>query len=424
LNDQERARTEAQTARERAAAAAFAEMGVSPAEAALFNVVHYGLTNPVRGLLSTSASPDYALAGPSTDAQRRAALAACLARRWLQVIDAPALARIAEELRDGRILGPIYGLPGIGGVDFTHAGAELWRRFCRTRSSGRGVPFAYTDTVHIKTARYFRTRAAAVAAIAEVDEDHAITVTGPTPIGPWRAQWWRRFPEGYRLDIEERMRWQGRCGGDGEQCFLVRPRQEPDPQRLLHILDCHDVTLVEWLLFTAVEAAWDGPESELARSIAWKAARQFGVRLQEAECLAGLEACLQRGLVRIVDQQAIDEVRALLRDDPVVLPVPTRVERHLGEIDFTPGGADLYRRIGAEWLGPDWEDALSVSKDYYWEEHRYCEAEEGLRELVEEQAARGNVVRASKLVAIGPWCVYWWERLPAGYRLEMQLGEA
>jgi hypothetical protein len=124
-----------------------------------------------------------------------------------------------------------------------------------------------------------------------------------------------------------------------------------------------------------------------------------------------------------VDQPAADEVRALLRNDPTFLPVPSRVERRLGEIDFTPSGATLYRMIAAEWLGPDWEDDLRVWHDYYREEHRYCEAEEGLRGIVEGYTARGEVVRSSKLVPLGPWCVYWWERIPAGYRLELRIGE-
>ena len=25
---------------------------------------------------------------------------------------------------------------------------------------------------------------------------------------------------------------------------------------------------------------------------------------------------------------------------------------------------------------------------------------------------------------IGPWCVYWWDRFPAGYRLEFEVGES
>ena len=34
----------------------------------------------------------------------------------------------------------------------------------------------------------------------------------------------------------------------------------------------------------------------------------------------------------------------------------------------------------------------------------------------------GDFVRASQVVPIGPWCVYWWERFPSGYRLELKLG--
>jgi hypothetical protein len=121
---------------------------------------------------------------------------------------------------------------------------------------------------------------------------------------------------------------------------------------------------------------------------------------------------------------AVDEVQAMLREDPTFLPVPGQVESRLGEIDFTACGATLYRRMAAEWLGTDWEeDALSVWNDYYREEHRYCEAEEGLRGIVQEHIGRGEVVRASKLVPVGPWCVYWWERFSAGYRLELKIGE-
>jgi hypothetical protein len=124
-----------------------------------------------------------------------------------------------------------------------------------------------------------------------------------------------------------------------------------------------------------------------------------------------------------VYEQAVEEVRALLRDDPAILPVPSRVERWPGEIDFTPCGAALYRMIAAEWLGPDWEDALIVENTYYREEHRYCETLEPLEGIVADDTATENMVRASKIVPIGPWCVYWWERFPAGYRLEMQIGE-
>jgi hypothetical protein len=106
-----------------------------------------------------------------------------------------------------------------------------------------------------------------------------------------------------------------------------------------------------------------------------------------------------------------------------LVPVPQSAESRWGEIDFSPAGAILYRMISAEWLGPDWEDDLSVSRGYYWEEHRYCEAEEGFQGIAQEYLAKGEVVRASRVKPIGPWCVRWWDRFPSGYRLELELGE-
>jgi hypothetical protein len=373
-------------------------------------------TNSPEYLPSSAKSPDYHLAGPATEAELQAALPACLAKGWLQVIDEPTLAKIADELREGRLLGPVYGLPEVGGVDFTHAGAELWQRVCG--KSGWAL-----EVVHSKTARYFPTRPAALASIEEIrNQDGVVSVVGPTPIGPWRAEWWRRFPEGYRIDIEEKRQWQGRCG-EGEGCFMPQLRRESDPQRLRHVLDRHNLTLAEWLLLAVRGDGLCIPAARLPRWVSGSAGKHFGVTASEDECRIGLDACLRHGWLRVVDKQAADEVHALLREDAAMMPVPREAGSGLEDIDFTPCGATLYRMIAAEWLGPDWEDDLQVWKEYYREEHQYGVTEEGLRGIVEDHEARGEVVRSSKLVPIGPWCVFWWERFPAGFRVEIEIGE-
>ena len=94
----------------------------------------------------------------------------------------------------------------------------------------------------------------------------------------------------------------------------------------------------------------------------------------------------------------------------------------MGQNRLFPRWAQLYRLIAAEWLGPDWEDDLSVSSGYYWEEHYYCEAREGFENELQMHVDRGDVVRASRVVPIGAWCVHWWEQFPSGYRLELELG--
>jgi hypothetical protein len=114
-----------------------AELGVTPPEASLFHVINYGINVPPGELPAWAAKEYYSLGGECTKEQCRAALTACLDKGWVQVIDEATLVRIANELREGRILGPIHGFPPIGGVDFTSAGADLWRRIDRRGQQGR-----------------------------------------------------------------------------------------------------------------------------------------------------------------------------------------------------------------------------------------------------------------------------------------------
>src|SRR5206468_678447 len=130
-------------------------------ESALFTALYYGLTIPQADLPGRAAREDYNPIGPVvTEEECRIALEDCLAKDWLQVIDESARTAIDGQLRKGRVLGPIYGgLPAVGCVDFARDGADLWRRLCERRERSwheRGFPL-YTDVIHEKTARFFRT---------------------------------------------------------------------------------------------------------------------------------------------------------------------------------------------------------------------------------------------------------------------------
>src|SRR5262245_35757749 len=110
-----------------------AEIGVTPAEAALFAVVAFtdyvGPTNP-----PVYVTDDLGV----TVEEYQAAVGDCFAKGWLQILDAPAVERIAQELRDGGILGPVYGCTLGEGIDFTPAGAELHLEIGRRRSAPGG----------------------------------------------------------------------------------------------------------------------------------------------------------------------------------------------------------------------------------------------------------------------------------------------
>jgi hypothetical protein len=304
-------------------------------------------------------------------------------------------------------------------------GAQVWQEYRRRRDElnprSQGQPFAYTDVVHEKYSRYFTTLAAAEAEIAEVSsyDDH-VSVVGPTPIGPWRAQWWRRFERGFRIDVEERRKWAGSGGGGGKSISFHKSRIALDSHHLQDVLRRYQVTPGEWLcMWEAEHETW--PEGYGAHA-ADRAQRWLDLSISIADCEAGFESCLQQSWLRISNDESMREVHSLLAADPVFQPVPRIVEQFVGFVDFTPTGATVYRATSAEIFGENREAALCVSLQTYREEHRYSESKSGFQEVFQEIAQHGEHILAMQIVPLGPWCVYWWEQFPAGFRLEVQIG--
>lgn len=424
-------------------------LGVTPAEASLFSVLQYGLTVPPSDLVRRAADECYSV-GPTTPALCEAALVACFAKGWLQVIDELALNTILDYVRDNQLIGPIYSLPDLDGVEFTLAGAELWDQYCRlVPRRHTPPPFAYHGIVHERNAHYYATHEAAVSAMETARrDDYVVAISEPLPLGPWRAQWWRRFSGGYRVDIERQHQWPFGVGS-GESCSLQLGPRANDQENLRRVLAQHQVTFAQWLILATLE---DGPRRPF--DAAYPGRRSFyserGVStLSERECQTTLETCLQRGWVQVLDLDIIAAVQAMVGSDTALLALPKMAnylpgtcrmfgdparpgeiqyaplssDAYAGDIDFTPAGAALYRMLSAAWLGSDWENCLHVSRGYYREEHAYCESEAGFVGLVEERIALGSTVRAKRLEEIGPWCVRWWEHFTRGYRMELELVE-
>jgi hypothetical protein len=240
--------------------------GLSAAELALFFALHYGIRVPPAELPVFASRESGSLA--VSEEECRVALNSCLARGWFQVIDQRALEEMVTDLRARNVLGPIYGLPVIGSVDFTLAGARVREQFIQPAKRARSSPaFVYTDVVHSQEAHYFATRETALAAMEEYRGSHSVTsLTGPNRIGPWRAQWWRRFPDGFRLDVEERSQWQGRCSGGQGWSWERPPAWAADVPLLRHILDCHNVSLAEWLILAAIESTCEKGQRPVLRT--------------------------------------------------------------------------------------------------------------------------------------------------------------
>jgi hypothetical protein len=400
----------------------FAETGLTFPEATLLNVVHYGMQDGPSELPDRATVKEYAWGEPATIEEYASALVSCLAKGWLQVIDDAAIQKISNELREGQILGPIYCLPRVGSVDFTSAGAQLWNSLvdCDPLRSR----LVAQDVVHQRSVAFFPTRAAALAYMKEFRSDAAtVSMSDPVPTGPWRVQWWRRFSDGFRIDIEEVGPGQG---GRGDTWYwLSDPTWTVNTRLLQDILARHNVSLAEWLLLAATDnphlRGWE-PQIRPVKVSRW-GEEIFGIPVPEQECQEGLDACLGNGWLRIVDRKAADEIQTLLQNDSALMPTFGERGDALGDVDFTPVGAVLYRMIATEYLGPDWEAGLFVSKELYRKQHRYSEVDEGLEQTVQAYQRDGAVVLSSSLVPIGPWCNHWWRQSPGGFRMELELGE-
>jgi hypothetical protein len=405
---------------ERETAAALAEIGIKPTEASLFHVVHFGLTVPTSDLWRRAASPDYALGGRLNPEAYEAALKDCLSKGWLQIIDDAVLGSLQNEVRRAGLLGPVYGYPEPGGVDFTHAGAEQWFRICdRLWDGGSKNSFPYCDVVHVKTANYFLSKSAALSASERIKQDEdAVSITEPYLIGPWRAHWWQLFSHGYCIEVEQRWQWQGRYSeGCGAMIVFDALALPIDRAHAKNVLDRHDIEWVEWLVMASLEE-YNAGERDIA---SWTVmnAKRLGDRLAEEVCLVALEACVQKGWLRQVDGKTTAEIHSLLRADPVFMPAPFDPTGDLFGIDFTVAGAQLYRIASAEILGQAWEDELCVEDTLFLEVHHYCATELGVRAAQDEYAESGKIPATVRTVPIGPWCVYWWRQFSSGHRLEL-----
>lgn len=396
-------------------------IGITPAEASLFNVIHFGLTVPPADLCKRAAYPDYSIGSRLTPAENRAALDRCIEKGWLQVIDDAVLGKIEVDIQREGLVGPIYGFPAPGGVDFTEVGAEQWFRVCDLLwDGGHHASFAFCDVVHEKSARFFHAQSHALAERESLRE-WGCKVEGPSAIGPWRANWWRRFSEGFRLDVENRAQWTGRSSSGGPTMYFPALNVSERLSHAKDVLDRHNVAFAEWLVLAALERTTD---SRRIVRMMMATSKRLGEQMSESECLAGLQVCLQNGWLRRVDERLIAEINRLLVADSAHMPVPFNPLDYEGEaVDFSNDGALLYRMMSAEIFGENWEQGLFVEDTYFREEHRYCATKEGLKAVKDEYADSGEIPTSIRTVSIGPWCVYWWERFSTGYRMELTFGK-
>jgi hypothetical protein len=140
-----------------------------------------------------------------------------------------------------------------------------------------------------------------------------------------------------------------------------------------------------------------------------------------SRCEEALSACLNRGWLRVIDDDAIEEIEYLVEGRRLIGPVYGYPRP--GDVDFTPQGADVFLRLGEDLYGPDWgtETVYEVRKPAESRLKVYCRTLRIATKVMYDYEHRYDVIAVGDPRPIGPWCVYWWDEYPAGFRINVEL---
>src|SRR5262249_4691522 len=130
----------------------------------------------------------------------------CLQMGWLRVVDKMALREVRTRLRAEPGIGPVYGLPRVGDVDFTLAGARLYRRIIVELYGSSFI----ADRVLVakrgrKEYRFTKTYRTALRELAKLRHESGGVAREVLPIGRWYVYWWDRYATGYCITGKRKM---------------------------------------------------------------------------------------------------------------------------------------------------------------------------------------------------------------------------
>jgi hypothetical protein len=144
--------------------------------------------------------------GSVSESQSQEAVSSCIAKKWLRVVTPHTLGEIQAIIGKNPALGPVYGLPKPGEVDFTVTGARLSKRIVKEVLGPKwGAEFAYRTERDNWEDLYIRTNSGARKALNEAkNRKDVVQIEGPSRIGRWRVYWWQTYARGYHIVLTKK----------------------------------------------------------------------------------------------------------------------------------------------------------------------------------------------------------------------------
>ncbi len=130
------------------------------------------------------------------------ALKSCIDKRNLRVVDSRYRSRL-KSLVPTTSLGPIYGYPNLGDIDFTVSGARLFKRVNRQLYGRQSAPSTMFEQVSTNAKRlFFPYKNDALQVMASLGKTtssaHRVKIRR---IGSWCVYWWRRYRTGFCIIV-------------------------------------------------------------------------------------------------------------------------------------------------------------------------------------------------------------------------------
>lgn len=402
------------------------QVGISEAEYAILNHIHFGCTRPKKLLPRFTAGSDYSLGTELNIDDATKAVRLCIQKGFLRVITDPDLDQIKSKLKRDQAQGPIYGFPNVGSVDFTDAGAEIWRNIEESFSkddlpSSLQRGFAYCDVAEIRTRRYFATRCAAERERKQQTKAADAASTTKVIRSPsLQMMWWLPPAEGWQFDSTEKLRWTGRNGGSSPFLSWDAQRAGIDLARVRRACQHQSRDLSDWSVLFII-ATWPNVTPQnLGRSATAFAMQQFGLRRARERIKEAVRRCLDQKLIGSLDHVTLGQNEAHAAIDPSSIIKP---EFSKDGLNLFQAGIELMQEQGPLIFGESWLNGWMIEQEVFRCEHRYARNLLDIASVIEEYSnSEEKLLSEGPITPLRRWCVYWWKDFPTGYRVELNFG--
>jgi hypothetical protein len=170
------------------------------------------------------------------------------------------------------------------------------------------------------------------------------------------------------------------------------------------------LSLPEWYVLS-IPGQWTLPESDVPDIAASQSEGDPRGEVTPHECEIALEKLISRGLLRVIDTAARNNVKAKLVLTGYGTPVYGLPK--VGDIDFTANGAVTFRSLSNELYGKYWfSEALVNGKKRIV----FTYLKKRLRLITAEAA---NRQMSCSIRRIGKWSIYWWLTFPSGWMITL-----